>query len=67
MDGTSEDYYIPLQMMRGEKPTSATVIADWAWANPSYSFEASKAVKSVNIDPKQGMADDNRENNVMEK
>ena len=66
-DGSTEDYYIPLQMMRGEKPTSATIIADWAWANPSYSFEASKAVKSVNIDPKQGMADTNRENNVMEK
>ncbi|WP_250433564.1 M1 family metallopeptidase [Hanstruepera flava] len=66
-DGTREDFYIPLQMMRGEKPTSATIIADWAWANPSYSFEASKPVKSVNIDPKQGMADINRDNNVMEK
>lgn len=66
-DGSTEDFYIPLQMMRGEKPTSATIIADWAWANPSYSFEASKTVKSVNIDPKQGMADINRDNNVMEK
>ncbi|WP_223032367.1 M1 family metallopeptidase [Hanstruepera marina] len=66
-DGTSEDFYIPLQMMRGEKPTSATIISDWAWANPNYSFEASKAVKSVNIDPKQGMADINRDNNLMEK
>ncbi len=66
-DGTTEDYYIPLQMMRGEKPTSATIIADWAWANPNYSFEASKTVKSVNIDPKQGMADVNRENNLLEK
>ena len=66
-DGTTEDFYIPLQMMRGEKPTEATIIADWAWANPNYTFEVSKTVKSVNIDPKQGMADVNRENNVMEK
>ena len=66
-DDSTEDFYIPLQMMRGEKPTSATRIADWAWANPNYTFEVSKAVKSVDIDPKQGMADVNRENNKMEK
>ncbi len=66
-DDSTEDFYIPLQMMRGEKPTSATRIADWAWANPNYTFEVSKAVKSVDIDPKQGMADVYRENNKMEK
>lgn len=38
-DGTTENFYIPLQMMRGEKPTSATIIKDWAWAYPTYSFE----------------------------
>ncbi len=65
-DGTTEDFYIPLQMMRGKKPTKATIIADWAWANPNYSFEVSKAVKSVEIDPKQGMADVDRENNMNE-
>ncbi|PNQ74827.1 peptidase M1 [Hanstruepera neustonica] len=66
-DGTSEDYYIPLQMMRGEKPTSATIIDDWAWANPNYSFEVSKEVKAVEIDPKNWMADINRDNNKLEK
>jgi aminopeptidase N len=64
MDGTSEDFYIPLQMMRGEKPTSATVLSDWAWAMPTYSFEVKKAVKSVEIDPSQMMADVKRDNNV---
>ena len=63
-DGTSEDFYIPLQMMRGEKPTSATVINDWAWAIPTYSFDAKKAVKSVEIDPSQMMADVKRDNNI---
>ena len=64
-DGTTEDFYIPLQMMRGEKPTSATIISDWAWAHPTYSFEALKAVQSVQIDPKGMMADIDKNNNKM--
>ena len=64
-DGTTEDFYIPLQMMRGEKPTSATQIKDWAWAYPTYTFTVSKAVKSVQIDPNNQMADINTENNTM--
>ena len=64
-DGTTEDFYIPLQMMRGEKPTSATIINDWAWAYPTYTFETSKSVTSVQIDPKGMMADINKENNKM--
>ncbi|MEO1031465.1 MAG: M1 family metallopeptidase [Bacteroidota bacterium] len=66
-DGSKEDFYIPLQMMRGEKPTSATIIGDWAWAMPSYTFSANKTVKSVEIDPSQMMADVNRDNNTFTK
>ncbi|PKQ45983.1 M1 family metallopeptidase [Confluentibacter flavum] len=62
-DDSTEDFYIPLRMMRGEKPTTATKKTDWAWAYPTYSFETKKAVKSVVIDPKNLMADINRENN----
>ncbi|WP_142784543.1 M1 family metallopeptidase [Changchengzhania lutea] len=62
-DGATEDFYIPLQMMRGEKPTEATVKPDWAWAYPTYSFETSKSVKSVVIDPKGMMADIDKSNN----
>ncbi len=62
-DGTSEDLYIPLQMMRGEKPTQATILKDWAWAFPTYEFTAKKDVKSIEIDPRQRMADVNKENN----
>ena len=64
-DGSTEDFYIPLQMMRGEKPTSATVISDWAWAYPTYSFKLQKPVISVQIDPKEMMADIEKENNKM--
>ena len=62
-DGNTEDFYIPLQMMRGEKPTTATIIKDWAWAYPTYTFAAKKDVKSVKIDTKNLMADINKENN----
>ena len=62
-DGSTQDFYIPLQMMRGEKPTQATVIKDWAWAYPTYTFETSKAIKFVEIDPSGLMADINRTNN----
>lgn len=62
-DGTTEAFYIPLQMMRGKKPTTATIISDWAWAMPTYTFKANKTVKSVEIDASQLMADVNRDNN----
>ncbi|MFD1161362.1 M1 family metallopeptidase [Hwangdonia seohaensis] len=62
-DGSSEDFYIPLRMMRGEKPTKATIIKDWAWAYPTYAFETSKAIKSVQIDPLEMMADVDKTNN----
>ena len=62
-NGVTEDFYIPLQMMRGEKPTAATTIKDWAWAYPTYTFETKKTVKSVEIDPSGLMADVDRGNN----
>jgi len=65
-DGTSESFNIPLEMMRGNKPTTATILKDWGWANPTYSFTASKSVKSVTIDKSGLMADINLDNNVLE-
>ncbi|WP_394800482.1 M1 family metallopeptidase [Aestuariivivens sediminicola] len=62
-DGTSEDFYIPLRIMRGAKPTSATQLEDWAWAYPTYTFETKKPVRSVEIDPKGLMADIDLRNN----
>jgi len=65
LDDSKEMIYIPLRMMLGEKPTNATLKPDWAWAYPTYTFDAKKAVKSVQIDPKNGMADVNKDNNKM--
>lgn len=64
-DGKKQDFYIPLQMMRGEKPTTATTLPDWAWAYPTYSFKADKPIKHVQIDQKMLMADINKKNNSM--
>lgn len=62
-DGSTEEFYIPLRMMRGGKTTSATTIDNWAWSYPTYTFEASKAVQAVQIDAKERMADVNKSNN----
>lgn len=69
-DGTTAQYYIPLRMMRGAKPTPQTtnVLKNWAWAHPTYTFEIEKpktSITNITIDPRGFMADVNRENNVL--
>ena len=65
-DETTESFNISLEMMRGSKPTKATFLKDWGWAYPTYSFDVSKEVKSVQIDKSGLMADINLENNIFE-
>jgi aminopeptidase N len=68
-DGEKEHFYIPLQMMRGEKPSAnpRTVLKDWAWTHPTYIFTINrpkKEVKLITIDPENKMADVNKYNNT---
>jgi hypothetical protein len=70
-DGTEELIYIPLQMMRWEKPaegnSSRTMAKDWAWAYPTYDLTINKPkaeISKIVIDESGLMADINRENNV---
>ncbi|WP_422349549.1 M1 family metallopeptidase [Flagellimonas sp.] len=71
-DGSQETYYIPLQMMRGEKDNpypnlKRTVAKDWTWAHPTYELIIDKPlgdIQALVIDPSQLMADVNGENNV---
>ncbi len=73
-DGSKESFYIPLRMMSFEKenPTpeiARTVLNDWAWGNPNYSFGISKSkdkIKKITIDPSGLMADVKPENNSFE-
>ncbi len=73
-DGKKELIYIPLRIMRGEKPNESdltrTQLPDWPWTHPNYSFKLDKPLKSIqsiNIDPSGRMADINRKNNVYKK
>jgi hypothetical protein len=72
-DGSEESFYIPLQMMRGEKPNpypnlKRIVLKDWAWAFPEYSFEIDngKKVKYIKIDASERIADIDLDNNTFE-
>ncbi len=70
-DGSEELFYIPLRIMRGEKPAEndikRTVLEDWPWVNPTYSFEipvSADKITSIVIDPSQRLADLDKSNNV---
>ena len=67
IDGTSEEFIIPLRMMRGVKPSNATILKGWAWSHPKYTFQASKKIKSIEIDRSKLMADIDRSNNLIRK
>lgn len=66
-DGSKQLFYIPLRIMRWEKPGFETVEEDWPWAYPTYKLElpvTNYAVTKIEIDPSQLMADVDRSNNV---
>lgn len=69
-DGTSEMYYIPVNMMYGNKQPENNlpfiIKSEWKWVNPDYTLQISRGVadiKQIEIDPSQRMADVNRVNN----
>lgn len=64
VDDTLEKFYIPLSLMRGEKQTGATILSDWSWGNPNYTFNVKKEVKNITLDHTGLMADIDRTNNV---
>ncbi|MCB0754114.1 MAG: M1 family metallopeptidase [Flavobacteriales bacterium] len=71
-DGNQIWYYIPVGLMRGEKPLEAgqegrRILPDWEWTNPTYTFDIDlkrKHIKSIEIDPSTRMADLNNINGV---
>lgn len=74
-DGSKEMIYIPLQMMRWEKPdetpseTKRIVKEDWGWAHPTYEVSLDRPtseIEKIEIDASDRMADVNLENNVWE-
>ncbi|WP_159470994.1 M1 family metallopeptidase [Dyadobacter sp. 3J3] len=70
-DGSQENFYIPLEMMRGEKTeklySKTTLLSDWGWTYPEYTFTIDRAMTDVDrivIDPSSRMADVNPDNNT---
>jgi len=73
-NGEKEMFYIPLRIMRGEKPATKgekrTVLGDWPWTHPNYTFSIDvnrEKIQSVEIDPSIRMADVDRSNNLISK
>lgn len=71
-DGTTEIYYMPLRIMRGEKPVeneeaSRVNMPAWPWTYPTYGLRISRPLSEIariEIDPTGRMADTDRSNNV---
>jgi Peptidase family M1 domain len=71
-DGTKELLYIPLDILRGEKPNDMgslkrTVLPDWQWTDKNYTVYLNAALKNVTkieIDPSYRMADVDDTNNT---
>ena len=66
-NGDKKLFYIPLQMMRGNKTQleSTTTLKDWAWAYPNYTFDVEGRVEKVTIDPNAYVADVDLNNNII--
>jgi hypothetical protein len=70
-DGSERWFYTAPQIMRGTKAqpeyaSNWTVLEDWPWTSPEYTFPidvARSAIKSVMIDPRGRMFEDDVENN----
>lgn len=74
-DGSKELFYIPLREMRGVKPSEGydiykgiqrTVLTDWFWTKPTYSFQVNKEIAKAWIDPTQRLADIEHGDNIKE-
>ncbi len=70
-DGTQENFYIPLEMMRGEKKensySNTKLLTDWGWTYPEYSFNIKRPLKQITrivIDPSMRLADIEPDNNT---
>ncbi|WP_234568682.1 M1 family metallopeptidase [Rhodohalobacter sp. 614A] len=73
-DSSSTVYYMPLQIMWGEKQDEYSgkewiQKEDWQWVSPEYTLmidEPMEFIQKIEIDPTQRMMDINRENNIWE-
>ena len=70
-DGTKDLYYIPTDLMHGNKKFSSNNVyymQAWTWASPEYDFvvQGNKKVVKVEIDPSKRLADYNQMDNSID-
>ena len=70
-DGTKEMYYIPTDLMHGNKKFNSNNVyfmQPWVWASPEYDFvvQGNKKVVKVEIDPSKRLADYNQMDNSID-
>ncbi len=73
-DGSEQYYYVAPEILRGEKPQPEyaknwTVLPDWGWAHPDYSFELDinkKDIGKVELNARGRMFEDDVTNNSWE-
>ena len=70
-DGTKDMYYIPTDLMHGNKKFSSNNVyymQAWTWASPEYDFvvQGNKKVVKVEIDPSKRLADYNQMDNSID-
>ena len=70
-DLSTDLYYIPLSIMRGEKDNSNgkfILLEDWEWVNESYQIDlddSDKKIKKIEINPSGKLADVDKTNNII--
>lgn len=74
MEDQKTVYYIPMRIMRGEKPRSAfeeenvVQLEDWPWTHPTYEIMTNtENIKSISINPNAQYVDLNWEDNSWER
>ena len=69
-DGSTAMYYIPIDLMQGNKTFEYNVIVlePWSWVNTEYVFEiqGNKKIIKIEIDPSKRLADVNQNKNILE-
>jgi hypothetical protein len=69
-DGSTAMYYIPIDLMQGNKTfdNDVIVLEPWSWVNADYIFkiQGNKKVLKIEIDPSKRLADVNQLKNILE-
>jgi len=69
-DGSTAMYYIPIDLMQGNKTfnNNVVILEPWSWVNTEYIFEiqGNKKVIKIEIDPSKRLADVNQNKNILE-